>query len=32
MSQMKFYLDEDILERSFVKALRNAAIDVITTA
>lgn len=32
MSEIKFYLDEDILERSFVKALRNAAIDVITTA
>lgn len=32
MSQIRLYLDEDILERSFVKALRNAGIDVATTA
>ncbi|MBE9119850.1 DUF5615 family PIN-like protein [Tychonema sp. LEGE 07199] len=32
MSQICLYLDEDILERSFVKVLRNAGIDVATTA
>ena len=32
MSQIRLYLDEDILERSLVKALRNAGIDVATTA
>lgn len=32
MSQISLYLDEDILERSLVKALRSAGLDVITTA
>ncbi len=32
MSQIRLYLDEDILERSLIKALRNAGIDVSTTA
>ncbi|MEG4943833.1 hypothetical protein [Microcoleus sp. F4-D5] len=32
MSQIRLCLDEDILERSLVKALRNAEIDVATTA
>ncbi|MEG4318381.1 MULTISPECIES: DUF5615 family PIN-like protein [unclassified Microcoleus] len=32
MSQIRLYLDEDILERSLVKALRSAGIDVATTA
>lgn len=32
MSQIRLYLDEDILERSLVKALRKAEIDVVTTA
>jgi DNA-binding transcriptional MerR regulator len=32
LSQIRLYLDEDILERSLIKALRNAGIDVSTTA
>jgi hypothetical protein len=32
MSQICLYLDEDILQRSLVKALRNANIDIFTTA
>lgn len=32
MSSIRLYLDEDILARSLVQALRNAQIDVITTA
>jgi DNA-binding transcriptional MerR regulator len=32
VSQIRLYLDEDILERSLIKALRNAGIDVSTTA
>ena len=28
MSQIRLYLDEDILERSFVKALRNAGAEI----
>lgn len=32
MSQIRLYLDEDILERSLVKALRKAEIDLVTTA
>ena len=28
MSQIRLYLDEDVLERSFVKALRNAGAEI----
>jgi hypothetical protein len=28
LSQIRLYLDEDILERSFVKALRNAGAEI----
>ncbi|MGL5062570.1 MAG: DUF5615 family PIN-like protein [Microcoleus sp.] len=31
MTKISLYLDEDILERSLVKALRNAGIDVVVT-
>jgi hypothetical protein len=28
LSQIRLYLDEDVLERSFVKALRNAGAEI----
>ena len=32
MSQIRLYLDEDVLERSLVVALRSAGVDVMTTS
>lgn len=32
MSQIRFYLDEDASKKSLVNGLRNAQVDIITTA